>query len=213
MVARPPRASCVCWNTTILLYRRQARRGRGQEPHSGQAHGHDDVASQRNGDHLSLPHPTFSIIFARLISSWAQWVGPSLSEADWIKDGAVVVDAGYHPGGVGDIELGPLLARAQRLYPGARRRRTHDHQHADSTNRTVRRKSDCQWALTSAWVCESAPGHPQQRHTDMTLTPAVLSFQRQQARELRSLPQRRRQVVPSEPSSSTMPAVTNSSLI
>lgn len=24
---------------------------------------------------------------------------------DWIRDGAVVVDAGYHPGGVGDIEL------------------------------------------------------------------------------------------------------------
>ena len=24
----------------------------------------------------------------------------------WIKQGAVVVDAGYHPGGVGDIEKG-----------------------------------------------------------------------------------------------------------
>jgi methylenetetrahydrofolate dehydrogenase (NADP+)/methenyltetrahydrofolate cyclohydrolase len=30
---------------------------------------------------------------------------PEFIRADWIKDGAVVVDAGYHPGGVGDVEL------------------------------------------------------------------------------------------------------------
>lgn len=30
---------------------------------------------------------------------------PEFIQADWIKDGAVVVDAGYHPGGVGDIEI------------------------------------------------------------------------------------------------------------
>lgn len=42
---------------------------------------------------------------------------PEFIEADWIKDGAVVVDAGYHPGGVGDIELGPLQARAHALTP------------------------------------------------------------------------------------------------
>ena len=29
--------------------------------------------------------------------------------ADWIKDGAVVIDAGYHPGAVGDIEMTPEL--------------------------------------------------------------------------------------------------------
>ena len=28
---------------------------------------------------------------------------PGFIKAEWIKDGAVVVDAGYHPGGVGDI--------------------------------------------------------------------------------------------------------------
>ena len=33
---------------------------------------------------------------------------PEFIRADWIQDGAVVVDAGYHPGGVGDIELAPL---------------------------------------------------------------------------------------------------------
>lgn len=42
---------------------------------------------------------------------------PEFIKADWIKDGAVVVDAGYHPGGVGDIELGPLHDRAAALTP------------------------------------------------------------------------------------------------
>ena len=37
--------------------------------------------------------------------------------AEWIKDGAVVVDAGYHPGGVGDIELAPLIARCAAYTP------------------------------------------------------------------------------------------------
>jgi methylenetetrahydrofolate dehydrogenase (NADP+)/methenyltetrahydrofolate cyclohydrolase len=34
---------------------------------------------------------------------------PEFIKADWIRDGAVVVDAGYHPGGVGDIELAPVI--------------------------------------------------------------------------------------------------------
>lgn len=42
---------------------------------------------------------------------------PEFIKADWIKDGAVVVDAGYHPGGVGDIELGPLADKASALTP------------------------------------------------------------------------------------------------
>ncbi|MCK7597372.1 bifunctional methylenetetrahydrofolate dehydrogenase/methenyltetrahydrofolate cyclohydrolase FolD [Microbulbifer sp. CAU 1566] len=42
---------------------------------------------------------------------------PEFIKADWIKDGAVVVDAGYHPGGVGDIELGPLVDRAAAYTP------------------------------------------------------------------------------------------------
>jgi methylenetetrahydrofolate dehydrogenase (NADP+) / methenyltetrahydrofolate cyclohydrolase len=42
---------------------------------------------------------------------------PEFIRAEWIKDGAVVVDAGYHPGGVGDIELGPLSARASAITP------------------------------------------------------------------------------------------------
>jgi len=42
---------------------------------------------------------------------------PEFIKAEWIKDGAVVVDAGYHPGGVGDIELGPLTERCQAYTP------------------------------------------------------------------------------------------------
>lgn len=42
---------------------------------------------------------------------------PEFIKADWIKDGAVVVDAGYHPGGVGDIELAPLLHRVAAYTP------------------------------------------------------------------------------------------------
>lgn len=42
---------------------------------------------------------------------------PEFIKAAWIKDGAVVVDAGYHPGGVGDIELKPLSERVAAYTP------------------------------------------------------------------------------------------------
>ena len=42
---------------------------------------------------------------------------PEFIKADWIRDGAVVVDAGYHPGGVGDIELGPVVERCAAYTP------------------------------------------------------------------------------------------------
>ncbi|BFM11425.1 bifunctional methylenetetrahydrofolate dehydrogenase/methenyltetrahydrofolate cyclohydrolase FolD [Simiduia litorea] len=42
---------------------------------------------------------------------------PEFIKAEWIKDGAVVVDAGYHPGGVGDIELAPLIGRVSAYTP------------------------------------------------------------------------------------------------
>jgi methylenetetrahydrofolate dehydrogenase (NADP+)/methenyltetrahydrofolate cyclohydrolase len=45
---------------------------------------------------------------------------PEFIKAEWIKDGAVVVDAGYHPGGLGDIELEPItqIATAYTPVPG-----------------------------------------------------------------------------------------------
>ena len=42
---------------------------------------------------------------------------PEFIKASWVKDGAVVVDAGYHPGGVGDIELSALTERASAYTP------------------------------------------------------------------------------------------------
>lgn len=44
---------------------------------------------------------------------------PELIKAEWIKDGAVVVDAGFHPdsGRVGDIELEPLKERVLAYTP------------------------------------------------------------------------------------------------
>ncbi len=42
---------------------------------------------------------------------------PEFIKAEWIKPGAVVVDAGYHPGGVGDIELKPLMDRVAAWTP------------------------------------------------------------------------------------------------
>lgn len=42
---------------------------------------------------------------------------PQFIRAAWIKDDAVVVDAGYHAGGVGDIELAPLAYRCAAYTP------------------------------------------------------------------------------------------------
>ncbi|GAB1266614.1 bifunctional methylenetetrahydrofolate dehydrogenase/methenyltetrahydrofolate cyclohydrolase FolD [Aurantivibrio infirmus] len=42
---------------------------------------------------------------------------PEFIKADWIKDSAVVVDAGYHQGGIGDIELAPLTDRVAAYTP------------------------------------------------------------------------------------------------
>jgi methylenetetrahydrofolate dehydrogenase (NADP+)/methenyltetrahydrofolate cyclohydrolase len=42
---------------------------------------------------------------------------PEFIKADWIKEGAVVVDAGYHPGGVGDIELSAVIEKAAAYTP------------------------------------------------------------------------------------------------
>ncbi len=42
---------------------------------------------------------------------------PELIKGDWIKDGAVVIDAGYHPGGIGDIELSAIKDRCYAYSP------------------------------------------------------------------------------------------------
>ena len=42
---------------------------------------------------------------------------PEFIKGDWIKDGAVVIDAGYHPGGIGDIELKGVISRCSAYTP------------------------------------------------------------------------------------------------
>ncbi len=42
---------------------------------------------------------------------------PEFIKGDWIKDGAVVVDAGYHPGGIGDIELSAVIDKCAAYTP------------------------------------------------------------------------------------------------
>lgn len=42
---------------------------------------------------------------------------PEFIRGDWIRDGAVVIDAGYHPGGVGDIELAAVRERVAAYTP------------------------------------------------------------------------------------------------
>ncbi len=42
---------------------------------------------------------------------------PEFIEGAWIRDGAVVVDAGYHPGNVGDVELSAVIDRCAAYTP------------------------------------------------------------------------------------------------
>ena len=42
---------------------------------------------------------------------------PEFIKGDWIKDGAVVIDAGYHPGGIGDVELSTVIDRCAAYTP------------------------------------------------------------------------------------------------
>jgi len=42
---------------------------------------------------------------------------PKFIQAAWVKDGAVVVDAGYHPGGVGDVDLEGVRDRVSAYTP------------------------------------------------------------------------------------------------
>jgi methylenetetrahydrofolate dehydrogenase (NADP+)/methenyltetrahydrofolate cyclohydrolase len=42
---------------------------------------------------------------------------PEFIKGEWIKPGAVVVDAGYHPGGVGDIQLAAVIDKCAAYTP------------------------------------------------------------------------------------------------
>jgi len=42
---------------------------------------------------------------------------PEFIKGNWIKDDAVVIDAGYHPGGIGDVELSAVVDRCAAYTP------------------------------------------------------------------------------------------------
>jgi methylenetetrahydrofolate dehydrogenase (NADP+)/methenyltetrahydrofolate cyclohydrolase len=42
---------------------------------------------------------------------------PKFIQADWIKEGAVIIDAGYHPGGIGDVDLESAAPRSSAYTP------------------------------------------------------------------------------------------------
>jgi methylenetetrahydrofolate dehydrogenase (NADP+)/methenyltetrahydrofolate cyclohydrolase len=42
---------------------------------------------------------------------------PQFIKGSWIREGAVVVDAGYHAGGIGDIELPAAVAKCSAYTP------------------------------------------------------------------------------------------------
>ena len=42
---------------------------------------------------------------------------PKFIRNEWISDGAIVIDAGYHPGGIGDIDLDGLMERCAAVTP------------------------------------------------------------------------------------------------
>jgi len=42
---------------------------------------------------------------------------PKFIQGDWIKPGAVIIDAGYHPGNVGDVDLEAAMSRCSAYTP------------------------------------------------------------------------------------------------
>lgn len=42
---------------------------------------------------------------------------PKFIQGEWIKEGAVIIDAGYHPGGVGDVDLDAAAPRSSAYTP------------------------------------------------------------------------------------------------
>ena len=122
----------------------------GRSPISGQTHGHDDVGSQCHCNHLPLQNPTASGSHSpgrhHRGRSGSARVHPSGLDQGWRGS----CRCGLSPWRRWRYRAGALIGSCYRLYPCARRRWTHDHQHAYSTNRGVRRKSTRTDTVTSA---------------------------------------------------------------
>jgi len=42
---------------------------------------------------------------------------PEFIKVAWVKEGAIVIDAGYHPNNVGDVELAAVIAKCSAYTP------------------------------------------------------------------------------------------------
>ncbi len=56
---------------------------------------------------------------------------PRFVQGGWVKVGAVVIDAGYNEGNVGDVDFENAIEPCSLITPRPRRRRPHDHRHTD----------------------------------------------------------------------------------
>ena len=60
---------------------------------------------------------------------------PRFVQGGWIKVGAVVIDAGYNEGNIGDVDFDGAIEPGFFDHAGARRRRPDDHRHLDKPDR------------------------------------------------------------------------------
>ena len=63
---------------------------------------------------IALPHATVSTcdLLHRAAAGRPRFV-----QANWVKTGAVVIDAGYNPGNIGDVDFEPVRERASLITP------------------------------------------------------------------------------------------------
>ena len=70
---------------------------------------------------------------------------PRFIQSNWVKNGAVVIDAGYHPEKCGDIDLEPLIDRCS-AYTPVPGRWPDDNQHPHTANSRSLRKFMIEWS-------------------------------------------------------------------
>ena len=70
---------------------------------------------------------------------------PRFVQVAGIKNGGFPGDVGYHPGGIGDIDLESSPGRASAYDAGSGRCRPHDHRQLDRSNRPRRGKGWSSW--------------------------------------------------------------------
>ena len=95
-----------------------ARGGGGAEPDPGQADGDDAARRRRDRHRLSFQERGCCPSLVREADLVVAAVGrPEFVKGEWVREGAIVVDAGYNPGNVGDVEYEAAAERASWITP------------------------------------------------------------------------------------------------